>query len=157
MKPKLIKVVITDDDQVMMDGKISPIGVMEEKMLLNDPRYDVTISKHGLFRLGWQDRQGTPIGTQAPRPVAYDAAKEALKVIERAMQHGHKKVAPVKTPPPAVKPVAKPTPPPAMKPKPIVNKGPGAPVTPHPITPNTTKVDKNPPQHDVTPIPRFNS
>lgn len=86
MKPKLIKAVITDDDHVMMDGKISPIGLMEEKALLQDPKYDVTISKHGLFRVGWQDRQGTPIGPQAPRPLVVDPLKHEMKVIERKLE-----------------------------------------------------------------------
>ena len=35
MNPKLIKVVITDDDQVRIDGKLSPIGVMESRMFLD--------------------------------------------------------------------------------------------------------------------------
>ena len=128
MKPKLIKVVITDDDQVIMDGKSSPIGLREERMLLQDPRYDVTISKHGLFRVGWQDRSGTPIGPQSPRPVGHDPIKEAVLPVTSSV----------------------------VKSTMVVNKGPASPVTPNPITPSTPKVDKNPP-HSVAPIPNFNA
>lgn len=153
MNPKLIKAVITDDDQVRIDGKLSPIGVMESRMLLQDPKYDVTISKHGLFRIGWQDRQGTPIGPQAPRPVAYDRVKEEIKsigILDKARRE-HKKLVPA-VPSKAVAPVVAPsTTSPAMKPLPIVNKGMTAPVTPHPITPSTVKVDKSQPS-TVAPI-----
>jgi hypothetical protein len=86
MNPKRIKAVITEDDRVMMDGKYSPIGVMESRMLLQDPKYDVTISKHGLFRIGWQDRQGTPIGPQAPRPVNYESHAYKMKVEARKLE-----------------------------------------------------------------------
>jgi hypothetical protein len=55
-----------------------------------------------------------------------------------------------KTVTPAVAPAVKALPP-SMKPHPIVNKGPAAPVTPHPITPSTVKTDKS--QHSsVVPI-----
>lgn len=137
MTPKLIKAIITDDDRVMMDGKYSPIGVMESRILLQDPKYDVTISKHGLFRIGWQDRQGTPIGPQAPRPV-------------KAKQQ-HKKVAPVKAASPVKKlvPEISPTPPLAPQ-KPHVT-----PVTPHPITPSTVKVDKSQPSFEPIPFTHY--
>lgn len=157
MNPELIKVVITDDDQVRIDGKLSPIGVMESRMFLQDPKYDVVISKHGLFRLGWQDRQGTPIGPQAPRPLAYDPLKHEMKIMERKLEvdRWHAKNPGKKMPVDTVKvvaPVVKQTgQPPAMKPHPIVNKGPIAPVTPHPITPSTVKTDKSSPS-SVVPI-----
>jgi hypothetical protein len=192
MKPTLIKVVITDDDHVMMDGKISPIGLMEEKALLQDPRYDVTISKHGLFRVGWQDRQGTPIGPQAPRPVNYDSLEHKMKVVARKLEVAQwhaknpgkkmptEKAAPeVKSAPKAFAPLPKPVKidtgipqvsttdaakakadferqfqPPAPEPQSVVKTPKVVPVTPHPITPNTPKVDKNPP-NSVEPIPNF--
>ena len=187
MNPKLIKAVITDDDQVMMDGKYSPIGVMEEKILLNDPNYDVTISKHGLFRLGWQDRQGTPIGPQAPRPRAYDPAKAAIKaieVVEKAKRTPKKKVAPVtpaktvvpevltpktvtvnKNQPPykqPVVPVVKPSVPVVKSATPSYIMRPAKlPVVQNPKTPNpiTPQTQKidKSPPHSVAPIPNFNA
>jgi hypothetical protein len=165
MNPKRIKAVITEDDRVMMDGKYSPIGVMESRMLLQDPKYDVTISKHGLFRIGWQDRQGTPIG-----PHAYKMKVEARK-LEVARWHAKnpgKKMPTGKASAPEVNPVPKVL---APLPKPVKIDTGIPQVSPTdaakaqadfdsrftPVVPEPNPVEKTRKVEPVTPIPRFNS
>ena len=148
------KITITDDNRAIENGKITSISVNEIKNLLQNKSVEVIISNVGLYRIGWADRNGTPIGQVGPIIPSIPSTSLTDPKFMALVNPVPSVVSSVPSVP-SVTPV-----PPAIPVPPVVPASPVPPVeepilTPNPITPKTSKVIKSNTTHDQ--IPRFNS